>query len=150
MRVQRDGVRAQRDGVRVQRDGVRVQRDGVRAQRGMIYDSKKHTSFYPRTSLGEAFALSWLQFLTALTRHAKNNADYTTVIIEHREQYFSQGSLHTVTSNDHTIPLVSAPRLEKLARQTALHHTRTGHDHTWTNVLKVLHTLQGTICHHLP
>ena len=55
--------------------------------------------------------------------------------------YLSQCSFNTVACNDDSIPLVSAPSLKQLPRQTALHHTRARHDHTRTNVIKLINVL---------
>ena len=52
-----------------------------------------------------------------------------------------QCSLDTVSSNDDSISLVSAPCLEELSGEAALHHTRTGHYHTQTHILKLVNTL---------
>ena len=53
----------------------------------------------------------------------------------------SQCSLHTVTGHYHPVPLVCTPGLKQLSGQPTLHHTRTGHDNTGTNVFKVLNVL---------
>ena len=55
--------------------------------------------------------------------------------------YLSQCSFNTVACYDDSIPLVRAPSLKQLPRQTTLHHTRAGHDHTWTNVVKLIYVL---------
>lgn len=55
-----------------------------------------------------------------------------------------QGSLYTVSSDDHSVPLVGAPALKELSGQAALHHSRRCHDHAWTDVIKVIHALDKT------
>ena len=52
-----------------------------------------------------------------------------------------QCSLDTVSSDDDSISLVSAPCLEELSGEATLHHTRTGHYHTRTHILKLVNTL---------
>ena len=52
-------------------------------------------------------------------------------------------ALDTVAGDNDSVALVGAPCLEQLPGQPALHHPRAGHDHTGTNVIKVINVLQG-------
>jgi hypothetical protein len=53
-----------------------------------------------------------------------------------------QGTLHTVASYNDPIPLVGAPGLKQLPGQSALHHSRAGHDDTRSHVIKLVYTLE--------
>ena len=55
--------------------------------------------------------------------------------------HLSQCSFNTVACDDDSIPLVSAPSLKQLPRQTTLHHARARHDHTRTNIIKLINVL---------
>lgn len=55
-----------------------------------------------------------------------------------------QGSLHTVSSDDDSVPLIRTPALEELSGESALHHTWRRHDDTGANVIKVVHALDRT------
>ena len=52
-----------------------------------------------------------------------------------------QGTLHTVASYNDPIPLVCAPGFKQLPGQSALHHSRAGHDDTWSHIVKLVYTL---------
>ena len=62
-----------------------------------------------------------------------------------RHTHLSQCSLHAVAGNDDPVPLVGAPGLEQLPGEAALHHPGAGHDHTGTNVIKVLDILRRLV-----
>ena len=58
--------------------------------------------------------------------------------------YLGQCAFYTVSSDDDSVPLVSAPALEELPGEAALHHTRRRHHHTGADVIKVIHALEKT------
>lgn len=60
---------------------------------------------------------------------------------EHNLLYLGKCSLHAIASDDHTVPLVSAPTLKQLSREATLHHTRRRHHHAGADVIKVVHAL---------
>lgn len=56
--------------------------------------------------------------------------------------YLGKSPLHTIACNDDSVPLVCAPSLKQLSGEATLHHSRAGHDDTWTNIVKLIYVLQ--------
>uniref|UniRef100_A0A3B4V4D2 DnaJ heat shock protein family (Hsp40) member C30 n=1 Tax=Seriola dumerili TaxID=41447 RepID=A0A3B4V4D2_SERDU len=55
-----------------------------------------------------------------------------------------QCALHTVSSDDDSVPLISAPALKELSGESTLHHTWRRHHHTGTDVIEMIHALETT------
>ena len=57
--------------------------------------------------------------------------------------YLSKCPLHAVASYDDAISLIRTPRLKQLPGEATLHHARTSHNHTRTNVIEMINILKA-------